>query len=146
MAYYELGVLTTATASASALWEIRTSANVRAKILEIGIFLNAATASSIGFGRPGAIGVTPTSPVDFQPEDFADPTVSGQVQSALAWTTAPTVPTNFLRRISLPATVGAGIIWTFPRGIVIPVSNSVILWNVGASACSALNAYAVIDE
>ena len=144
MAYYSLGVLTTGTASGAAAWEIRTSANVRGYLMEVGFFLNAATASTIGLGRPAAIGITPTSPVDFLPEDFANPTVSGQVQSALAWTTGPTAPANFLRRISLPATAGVGIIWTFPKGLVIPVSSSIVLWNLALN--SALNAYAVIDE
>lgn len=144
MSLYDFAVLTTGTSSGAAAWEIRTSANVRARLMEIGFFLNAATASTVGLGRPAAIGITPTSPVDFLPEDPADPTVSGQVQSALAWTTGPTVPANFLRRISLPATQGVGVIWTFPRGIVIPVSSSIVLWNLAAN--SALNAYAVIDE
>jgi hypothetical protein len=144
MAYFSLGVLTTGVTSATAAWELRTSANVRARIMEIGFFLNAATASTIGLGRPGAIGVTPTSPVDFLAEDNADVVVSGLVQSALAWGTGPTVPTNFLRRISLPATVGVGVIWTFPKGLVIPASGSIVLWNLATG--SALNAYAVVDE
>jgi hypothetical protein len=144
MALYELGVTTTGTASGAAAWEIRTSANVRARLMEIGFFLNAATASTIGLGRPAAIGVTPTSPVDFLPEDPADTTVAAQVQSALAWTTGPTASTNFLRKIVLPATIGNGVIWTFPRGIVIPVSSSIVLWNLALN--SALSAYAVIDE
>lgn len=144
MAIYSLGVLTTGVTNATAAWEIRTSANVRARILEIGFTLNAATASIIGLGRPAAIGVTPTSPVDFQPEDPGDPTVASQVQSALAWGTGPTVPTNFLRRVGLPATIGVGWVWTFPRGLVIPVSSSIILWNLATG--SALNAYAVLDE
>ena len=143
MAYYSLGVLTTGTASGSAAWEIRTSANTRARIMEVGFFLNAATVSTIGLGRPAAIGVTPTSPVDLLPEDPADVTVAGLVQSALAWTTGPTAPANFARRISLPATVGVGVIWTWPKGYVIPASSSVVLWNIGLS--STLNAYAVLD-
>lgn len=144
MALYELGVLTTGTASGAAAWEIRSSANLRARIMEIGVFLNAATASLIGLGRPAAIGITPTTPVDFLPSDPADVTVASQVQSALAWATGPTLPTGFLRRIGLPATIGAGIIWTWPRGLVIPVSSSIVLWNFQLN--SALQAYAVIDE
>jgi hypothetical protein len=144
MARYALSVLTTGTASGAAAWEIRTSANVRARIMEIGVFLNAATASLIGLGRPAAIGVTPTSPVDFLPEDSADPTVASQVQSALAWTTGPTAPTQFLRRVGLAAAIGSGVIWTWQNGLVIPVSSSVVLWNLQLN--SALQAYAVIDE
>jgi hypothetical protein len=145
MALMSLGVLTTGVSSGTAVWEIRCSSSARAYVMELGFFLNAATATLIGLGRPAAIGVTPTSPVDFQPEDPANPIISGECQSALAWGTAPTIPTNFLRRIGLPATVGVGVIWTWPRGLVIPSSGSIVLWNTGGSSCSALNAYAVCD-
>ena len=144
MGLYELAVRTSSGTSAAAAWEIRTSANVRARIMELGVFLAAATASTYGLGRPAAIGVTPTSPVDFLPEDPADPTVSGQVQSAVAWTTGPTVPANFFRRISLPSTIGTGIIWTWARGLVIPASSSVVLWNLATNG--VVDAYAVIEE
>jgi hypothetical protein len=144
MARYAMSVLTTGTANAAAAWEIRTSANVRARLMEMGVFLNAATASLIGLGRPAAIGITPTTPVDFLPEDSADPTVASQVQSALAWATGPTAPAQFLRRIGLPAAIGNGVIWTWPAGLVIPVSSSIVLWNLQLN--SALQAYAVIDE
>ena len=42
----------------------------------------------------------------------------------------PKVPSAFLRRISLPGTTGTGVIWTFPKGITVPVSNSLALWNI----------------
>ena len=142
MAIYSLGVLTTGTANATAAWEIRTTSTDRSALLELGFFLNAATASIVGFGRPAAIGVTPTSPVTFVAEDSAAP--AGTVTSALAWGTGPTVPANFNRRVGIGATIGNGIIWTFPRGYIIPVSSSVVLWN--AQLNSALNAYAVEDE
>ena len=139
-----LGVLTTGVTTGTAAWEIRTGATPgRAKLMELGVFLNAATASLFGLGRPAAIGITPTSPVDFAQEDPANALASGVLQSALAWGTGPTVPTVFLRRIGLPATIGAGVIWTFPKGIVIPVSDSLVLWNLGSNG--AVNAYAVIE-
>ncbi|MCK4525980.1 hypothetical protein KAW18_01310 [candidate division WOR-3 bacterium] len=139
-----LGVRTVDGTAAKAGWEIRTGATPgRAKLLEIGFFLVAATASQIGLGRPQAIGITPTTPVNFLPEDPNDVIASGVVQSSLAWATGPTVPTAYLRRISLPATVGVGVIWTFPRGITIPVSSSLILWNVGTN--SLLDCYAVVE-
>lgn len=144
MALFELGVRTTGVASGTAAWEIRTGANVRARLIELGFTMAAATASVYGFGRPAAIGVTPTTPVDFQPQDPADPVVAGLVQSALAWATGPTVPATFARRLGLPATVGTGIIWTWPRGFVIPASSSVVLWNLQLNG--AVDAYAVIEE
>jgi len=136
--------LTTGVGSASAAWEIRTGSTPgRVRILEIGIFLQAATASDYGLGRPAAIGVTPTSPQDFLVEDPNDVIATGVLQSALAWGTAPTVPANFFRRISFPATIGSGVIWTFPRGLVIPVSSGLVLWNFQTNG--AVEAYAVAD-
>lgn len=125
-------------------WEIRTGATPgRARLLELGIFNNAATAGVIGLGRPGAIGAGATGLVDFQPEDPNDVLASGVVQGATGWTTAPTAPTAFFRVIALPATIAVGVIWTFPKGIVIPVSSSIVLYLIAAS--SALRAYAVLD-
>ena len=141
---YSLGVRTVDGTTGAAAWEIRTAATPgRAKIIELGFFLVAATATTIGLGRPAAIGITPTTPVDFLPEDPNNVIASGVVQSSLAWGTGPTIPTAFLRRISLPATIGTGVIWTFPEGLIIPVSSSVILWNLAAN--SVLDAYAVVE-
>lgn len=139
-----LSVRTTGVASATPAWEIRTGATPgRTRLMEIGLFLAAATASQYGLGIPAAIGVTPTSPVDFETEDPADVLASGVVQSALAWGTPPTAPAKFKRRIALPATIGAGVIWTFPKGIPIAVSGALVLWNLAANA--AVDAYAVLD-
>ena len=139
-----LGVRTVDGTTGAAAWEIRTGATPgRARLIEIGFFLVAATASTIGLGRPAAIGITPTTPVDFLPADPNDVIASGVVQSSLAWGTGPTIPTAFLRRIALPATIGTGVIWEFGSGIVIPISSSLILWNL--STASVLDAYAVIE-
>lgn len=141
---FSLGVRTSSGTDAAAAWEIRTGATPgRTKIMEIGIFLAAATASVFGIGRPAAIGQTPTSPVDFLPEDPNDVIASGVVQSSLAWGTGPTVPTAFLRRISLPATIGTGVIFSWPQGLTIPVSSSIVLWNLSTNA--VVDAYAVVE-
>jgi hypothetical protein len=110
--------------------------------MELGFFLAAGTASTYGLGRPAAIGDTPTTPVDFLQQDPAEVLAANAVLSAIAWGTGPTAPTAFLRRISLPATVGTGVIWTFPEGLVIPVSGSIVLWNLGTNG--VVDAYAVV--
>ena len=139
-----LGVRTTSGTDATAAWEILTGSTPgRAKIMEIGIFLAAATASVFGIGRPAATGVTPTSAVNLLPEDPNDVIAAGVVRSALAWGTGPTVPTGFLRRISLPATIGTGVIFSFPQGLVIPVSSSIVLWNLSTNA--VVDCYAVVE-
>jgi hypothetical protein len=131
MAIYSLANRTTGVTTATPALELRTGATLRAKVLEIDVFLAAATASTYGIGRPQAIGVTPTAPVSVQPEDSADP--AGSAQTALAWGTPPTIPLAFFRRIALPATIGTGVIWTFPRGLVIPAANSLVLWNLATN-------------
>ena len=143
MATYTLGVRTASGTAAAAAWEIRTSATVRVRVLEMGLFLAAATASVYGLGRPAALGITPTTPVDFVSGDSGDPVVANAVLSALAWGTGPTVPAAFMRRIGLPATIGVGVVWVF-SDLVIPASGSLVLWNLATNG--VVDAYAVIDR
>ena len=139
-----LGVRTTNGTDVEAAWEIRTGSTPgRARLVEFGLFLTAATESNFGLGIPAALGITPASPVDLMPEDPNNVLATGVIQSALSWGTSPTVPANFFRRVTLPATIGTGVIWTFPKGIVIPVSSSIVLWNAGTN--SVVDAYAVFD-
>lgn len=143
MARYSLGFRTSNVTINVACVEIRSTATDALRIVEFGLFLAAATASSFGLGRPAAIGVTPTSPVTVLTED-RDP--AGTAQVALAWGTAPTAPTGsaYLRRIALPATIGAGIIWQWQGGLIIPVSSSLVLYNL--TATGVCDGYVVIDE
>jgi hypothetical protein len=143
MARYSLASRLSNVTTGAACWELRSTSTDRLFIREIGITLAAATASTFGLGRPQAIGVTPTSPVAVQAMDSGDPAGTGTV--ALAWGTGPTIPLNFIRRIGLPATIGAGFIWTFSdRGLVVPVSSSIILWNLSATGIS--DVYVEVDE
>lgn len=143
MALYSLATLTTNVTTAAATSELRTAASPRVAVREVGITLNAATATTIGLGRPAAIGITPTSPVTLLAQDPADSAATST--HALAWGTGPTVPANFFRRVALPATIGAGIIWTFgPRELVIAVSAAMVLWNILGG--SALNIWWTVEE
>lgn len=143
MALYALSQRTTATAAASACWEVRSAATAKPKIMELGISQVAATAGVFGIGRPQAIGVTPTSPQTFVDEgDGAAPAAT--TTSCIAWGTGPTVPANFNRRLACAATIGVGAIFTFPRGLGIAVSSSIVVWIIAtAPVCDV---YAVIDE
>jgi hypothetical protein len=144
MARYSLRSRPTIVTAAAATWELRSSSSDRLYLMELGLFSGTATAWTVGLGRPQAIGVTPTSPVALQAEDAADAAATGQV--AIAWGTAPTVPLQFFRVVALPANIGAGIIWTFgPKGIVVPVSSSIVLWNL-ATAPVTMDVYCVVEE
>ncbi len=143
MAIYSLAQRTIVTAAAAATWEIISASTNKPKIMELGFSQVTAVAGSYGLGRPAATGVTPTSPQTFIDEaDGGGP--NALTTAAVAWGTSPTVPANFFRRITCPATIGAGAIFTFPRGWTLPISKSVVLW-INATA-PVLDAYAVIDE
>jgi hypothetical protein len=143
MAIYSVANRTSSGTAASPAQENIASSAVAYRLLEFGITQNGPTASVFGLGRPAAIGVTPTSPVTVLAEDQGNNS-AGNTTTALAWGTAPTVPANFFRRVSLPATVGAGIIWTFPRGIIVLKSNTSVLWVIATAAVA--DTWLVVDE
>src|SRR5678815_936218 len=141
MAIYSIGRRTTNVTSGAASHSILTAAGERAALLEAGVFLAAATASTYALGRPAANGITATSPVVFEAENPGDVAVTSSV---LAWSTSPTSPTNALRRMGFPATIGVGVIFTFPRGVIIPVSSNFVLQNLATNG--VVDSYFVIDE
>lgn len=142
MAIYSVANRSSNVTIANAHIEIRASATGRPRIMETGIWLNAATQSVIGIGRPQAIGITPTTPVTVQAEDPNDG--AGATQTALAWGTGPTVPLIFLRRPNIAAAIGAGVILTFPRGLLIGAAFSIVHWNI--TATSVVDVHHVVDE
>ena len=143
MAIGSLSQRTSQTVAANPAWEIiATSAQMRPTILELGITQVTAVASTLGLGRPQAKGITPTTPQTFLAEDAGE--VALNTTAAVAWGTGPTIPLNFFRRITCPATIGAGVIWTFPRGLIIASNFSIILWILATAP--VLDVYAVINE
>jgi hypothetical protein len=137
MAIYSIARRTTNVTIANPCIEIIAGADVRIKILEISIILAGATASTFGIGRPAAIGITPTTPVTLLPEDIIDPATL--VTTALAWATPPTVPAHFMRRCTLAAAVGAGIVFPFPKGLYIEAEKSVVVWNITTTDVADIN-------
>lgn len=143
MAIYSLANRTSNVTVSNSTLEIIGAASIGYRLLELGISINAATASVFGFGTPAAIGITPTTPVTVLAEDGGN-TTAGNTTTALAWGTGPTSPTNFQRRVSLPATIGAGIIWTFPRGVFALKATTRVLYNITAN--SVADVWVVVDE
>lgn len=146
---YNLGVLTAAAAAGAAYCVIRGGAAQRVRIREIGISTNAATLASIGLGHP-ANTPAPTTSALAQPNDPADGVSICNIDTA--WSTAPTAPTIFQRRIVLPATAGAGWIWTWPDDEPLILDKTagsaqqIVLWNFGAAAGPILSVYIVTKE
>lgn len=147
MGIYSLAQRTTATAAASANWEVRAAATNAPLVMELSFFQVTAVAGVFGIGRPAAIGVTPTTPVQVLAEGVppgAAGLPTGLSQAALAWGTGPTVPTAFNRRIACAATIGVGGIFVFPRGFMIPASGSIVLWIIATAPVCDVNV--VVDE
>lgn len=144
MALYELAVVGGAGTINVAQCELRAGADP-VYVREIGLFLNAATASTIGLGRPANNGSVAGGSVTLVQANCQDDpaATSGIVTSG--WSTPPTVPTQFFRRIGLPAAIGNGIIWTWgERGLRIKQGTSLVLWNIAASSVASL--YFVVEE
>lgn len=128
------------TSTTTGMYEVRSASANRPSIMEQGYTQNTATVSAIGIGRAAAQSITPTS-VLFLGEDPAD---TGLTNGAVAWSTSPTIPANFFRRVSTPATAGAGFIYTYPRGLVMAVSSSIVFWNIQTGIAS--DVYSVVQE
>ncbi|SRR6266704_1406 len=143
MSIYSVSNRTSNVTIATATLEVIGGANLGYRLLELGLTINAATATVFGLGTPAAIGVTPAGGATVLTEDAGN-SAAGNTVTALSWATGPTVPANFYRRVSLPATIGAGIIWTFPRGIAVLKAKSLVLWNI--TVPSVADAWVVVDE
>lgn len=143
---YSVGFATPAAAAGAAYGTIHTGANIRGRIREIGLFVNAATASSVQLIRPANTPVASTSILG-QADDPADP--ASTINFDTAWSTAPTISTNVpLRKGMIPAAIGNGLIWTWSadKPLVLNVSSWLVLWNFGAGAGSVLNGWATWEE
>lgn len=143
MAIYSLSLRTTVTTIAAASWCALSPSTNEAAVMELRWVNGAATASVIGVGRSAN---TPalTGGVAFLAEDEGRPT--GVTQAAVAFGTAPTVPTNFFRRASIAAVIGVGIVYTFPRGLVLAAAGAgLVVWNITANS-AVVDIDCVADE
>jgi len=134
MATYEVSTTGVGTTGAAA-FEFMAGAAKPASVLEMGIFLSAATASKFVLGRPGNTPttgtlITATQPITLQPS--AGVSLGGLITTG--WGTAPTVPAagNSQRTIGLAGAVGNGVVWNWAENemVVSPTrSLSLVLWN-----------------
>lgn len=143
MAIYSLSLRTTVTTIGAASWAMLSPSTNEAAMMEWGFFNGAATANVVGLGR-SANTPTLTGGVAFLAEDEGRP--AGVTQAAVAFGTAPTVPTQFFRRFSTAALVGSAVVFTFPRGIVMPAAGqAIVAWNITANS-AVVDIHAVVDE
>lgn len=145
---YRMGVVSAAAAASAAYCALRAPTRGM-KLIEIGLSCNAATASNLSLLRntAGTYAASASSSAG-QPDNPSMAAGTGVWDTA--WTTAPTVTAaSRLNRFTLPATIGSGVIWTFPEGLFIrsaTATDILVIWNEGAAAGSVLNGYAVWGE
>ena len=143
MAIYSLAQRTTVTTIAAASHAFLAPATNKPYLMEWGFFNGAATANVVGLGR-SANTPTLTGGVAFLAEEFAGPT--GLTQGAVAFGTAPTVPTQFFRRFSTAALIGSAVVFTFPMGITLPAAGqAMVAWNITANS-AIVDIHAVVSE
>lgn len=143
MAIMSLSLRSTVTTIAAAAWAALSPSTNEAAVMEVRYVNGAATASVIGVGRSGN---TPTlsAGVAFLAEDEGRP--AGVTQAGVAFGTAPTVPANFFRRASIAAVIGVGIVYTFPRGLVLAAAGAgLVVWNITANS-AVVDIDCVVDE
>ena len=128
MAKYSLALNSTVTTNAAAAWGFLAQADENPRITELIITNGAATASEYGFGRAAAAG-TQTGAVSVQPDNPGDIT-TGKSTCAVAWSAAPTVPAQFLRRVNIAGVIGEPAILVFPDGIGVAASGEMVVWNL----------------
>lgn len=138
---FELGVVGASGSIGAAQWELRAGSADPIWVREVGIFLNAATASSFTLGKAANTPAGGSVALGVPVNQVTNP--AGGITTT--WSTAPTAPTAIVRRILLPAAIGNGIIWTFQGdGLLIPASGNLVLWNLAAS--SIASCYVVWEE
>lgn len=143
MAIYSVSLRSTVTTIAAAQWAALSPASNQAAVMELRWVNGAATASVIGIGRSGNT-PTLTGGTAVLAEDPSRPT--GLTQASTAFGTAPTVSANFFRRASLAAVIGVGIIYTFPRGLILAAAGPAIqVWNITANS-AVVDIDMVVDE
>lgn len=148
MARYSLGFQKSGITVAGAVVDLHASASDRPRVVELGLFISVASGTTpvltLGLFRSTAIG-TRTTPVVVQAEEVAD--LAGTADVATAWSVAPTLAANPMRRFVANA-VGAGVIWTFP-GLTIGASGSLVLNAItvaGTTPSFTVDGYVVVDE
>ncbi len=142
MALASLGLRTSTLTINQASAQLLCTAGVKCRILELSVIQATATAQSLGFGRPAVNAVTPGTTSTFQRDDSADPACVTTV--SLTYGTSPTAPAPYIRRWNGAATIGVGFVMTFPRGLIVPVSGTFVVFNITAAVANDLNI--AIDE
>jgi hypothetical protein len=150
MTRYSVAFSKTTTAAAGPMMDIRTATAKDLRVWEIGCFVETAVSGTIGLVRSTSAGTTPGGDQTGQAEDYSN-TRAFASHFYTTYATEPTQASFYMRRAVLPATIGAGIIWTFPEGMTVPTSTDIATGNglmlrQLSTAIVTYSIYAVVEE
>ena len=116
------------------------------KLIELDFSMNAAGGgTNIGIGKNSLTGSSQANPMNLTCEEFSG--LMSQTTLGTAWSVAPGAPAMYFRRaFHNNAFVSAYVIFTFPRGLSIPTSSSLLLWAIASGTVANFNVNTVIDE
>jgi hypothetical protein len=149
MSWHRLGFTTPAATTGAPLAAFRAVSRT-SRVLEVGVFCNAATASQVALYRNTAAGYTATTSVVGQTPNPLWAAATSAIDTA--WSTAPTVTAaNIFSRAQMPAAIGSGFVWQFyaEGGIWVRTATAtdhLVLLNSGGTTDSVLNGYMVWEE
>ena len=137
MARHSAGILTSAGSATLPILSLYSAAANGGKLLEVGVFNTTATAVALNLQRVTTAGTQGAAVT----EATHDPAVPPLMTVFTTHTGAPTLGDDLGYRGVLGAAVGAGIIWTMPKGIIIPVGTAngiaLIVENGTGQVCQA---------
>ena len=131
------GVAKTGVAAASgAAYATLHTGNSRIQIVQWSVFLTTAVTSSIGLIRASNTPVATTSALG---QAFGTDCPASLTNIDTAWSTAPTIGTEYLDRVILPAAVSAGYVrtWRPDRPLCLGPNSWLVVWNFGGSTGGA---------
>jgi hypothetical protein len=119
------------------MWQFKTAASSRARIFEIALSLAAITTNgpSWRLARSATVG-TSSATAAAEEQDPGGGAATAVLDTA--WSANPTLAAVNLRQYATPATVGSGIVWTWPdhRPLIIPLSSGLCIVNSTATGAS----------
>jgi hypothetical protein len=131
------------------MWQLRAAATQRVWLLELGVAVSTGpptTNPQFRLNRPTAVG-TSTATVTPQSEDPGNAAAVTLLDTT--WSANPTLGGTDLRSFPVPASIGAGLVWTwYDAPFVIPVSGGLCIVNGNATGATlgSFSIYAYFNE
>jgi len=150
MSVYSTAVTATpAPATAAPYYTFHTGANRPARLREKRTSTLSAVYSPVGLilASNTPIATTSTTP---QPHDYSTTAATATCAMDTAWSTAPTIGTNYYETVALGPAQGQILIETYPLdgqgAIAIPKSTFIVGWNFSGNTASALAVTIIYEE